>query len=275
MLVRKAVRLGVFVGCWVLAPAAGPAAATGDPTGEHGRWEALAETLFAGRSIHEGPNGPVRLTVPFRPDNAAAVPVAIEAGAAQSPDRYVQRVLIVVDNNPDPVAAVFHLTPDSGLADLSTNVRVQTHGPVRAVAEMNSGELYMSSALVKASGGCAAAPLHEEGDRSAHPGTLLVRVQNDSVRDEPNRAQIIITHPNTTGLQVDPLKGYPIPAHFITTVSVRYDGRDILRAETGISISEDPTLRFYYVPRGPGTLTVDVSDSRGMVLTGAVRVDPR
>lgn len=235
----------------------------------------MRKGLFGDRPIHEGTGGIIQLEVPLRPDNAAAVPVSVKTALPQAADRYVKTLFLVVDNNPDPLAVTFHLTPEGGLADLGTNIRIQTHSSVRAVAEMNSGELYMSSKPVKASGGCAAVPMQKEAIASANLGQMLIRVQNDSVRNQPNWAQLIIAHPNRTGLQNDPLKGYPLHAHFIKKLTIRYGDSAILTAETGISISEDPTFRFYYLPRVPGALKVEIEDSRGLIFTKSVEITPK
>ncbi len=238
------------------------------------RWSHLKKHLFGDRSIQDGSGGIIQLEVPFRPDNAAAVPISVKSAVAQSPERYVKNIFIIVDNNPDPLAASFHLTPESGRADLSTNIRVQTHGPVRAIAEMNTGELSMSSKLVKASGGCAA-PGQAKAIASANLGQMLIRAQSDSALNRPNWAQLIITHPNHTGLQNDFLTGLPISAHFIESLTVRYGDSTILTAETGISISEDPSFRFYFVPRARGAVKAEVKDSRGLTFTKTIDVSPQ
>ncbi len=238
------------------------------------RWIELKKQLFGDRSIQDGLGGMIQLEVPFRPDNAAAVPIAVKSAIPQSPERYVKNIFIIVDNNPDPLAASFHLTPESGRADLSTNIRVQTHGPVRAIAEMNTGELSMSSKLVKASGGCAG-PGQAKTIASASLGQMLIRAQSDSALNRPNWAQLIITHPNHTGLQNDFLTGLPISAHFIESLTVRYGDSTILTAETGISISEDPSFRFYFVPRARGTVKAEVKDSRGLTFTKTIDVSPQ
>ena len=84
------------------------------------------------------------------------VPVAIRTRLAQSPDRYIKRLYLVVDRNPAPLAAVFNMTPESGRADIETRVRVEQYTDIRVVVEMNDDSLHMTSRYVKASGGCSA-----------------------------------------------------------------------------------------------------------------------
>jgi sulfur-oxidizing protein SoxY len=235
------------------------------------RWIELKKGLFGDRTIQEGPGGLIQLEVPLRPDNAATVPIAVKSAISQSPDRYVKNLFIVVENNPEPLAGAFHLTPENGLAELGTNIRVQTHGPVRAIAEMNNGELFMSSKFVKASGGCAIPP-PVTATASANLGQMLIRTQGATILNQPNWVQLIITHPNHTGMQYDLFKGFLILAHFIEKITVSYGDNTILAAETSISISEDPNFRFYFIPRAASVLRAEVTDSKGLTFTTSVEV---
>jgi sulfur-oxidizing protein SoxY len=240
------------------------------------QWAEWKQKLFGDRPIDEKTDGVFRFDVPARPENGAAVPIAIQVTGAQSPERFVKRIVLVIDKNPEPLASIFHLTPDAGLATLETEVRVETHSPVRAIVELNSGQLYMSAKFVKAAGGCSTAPVldADAAAAAARLGKMEVRVPERVVRNEPNRLQLIVNHPNYTGFQVHPLKMYPISAYFITNVNVSYDGKPILTSETTIANSEDPNFRFYFKPGGPGALRVEVKDSRGQTFTKAVDVVP-
>jgi len=45
-------------------------------------------------------------------------------------------------------------------------------------------------------------------------------------------------------------------------VNVSYAGKPVMSAELDFSISENPNLRFRFVPRGPGELKVEALDSQ-------------
>jgi sulfur-oxidizing protein SoxY len=242
----------------VLAVATG--AWSADPDLQTEQWTETRKTLFGDRPIQEDAESVIQLQVPLRPDNGALVPVRITVKAPQSAERFVKRVVVVIDRNPEPLAAVFHLTPESGLADLSTHMRVETHSPMRAIAEMNDGKLFMTARLVKTSGGCAAPPVQLVA--SPDLGQIQVRTQEKLVLNEPNWVRVIVVHPNHTGFQSDPIKLHPISAHYITALSVNFNGRPVLTAELTIASSEDPGFRFHFTPRGPGELQVEVKDSR-------------
>jgi CubicO group peptidase (beta-lactamase class C family) len=49
----------------------------------------------------------------------------------------------------------------------------------------------------------------------------------------------------------------------VKDVTVTFDNKPVLAAETTIAMSEDPDVRFYFTPTGPGILKVEVKDSRG------------
>jgi sulfur-oxidizing protein SoxY len=236
-------------------------------------WAETRMALFQERPIQEEADAVLQLDVPLRPDDAAAVPVLIKVKPAQSPGRFVKTLYVVIDRNPEPVAGVFHLTPDSGLAELQTRLRVETHSPMRAIAETNDGKLYMVAKLVKAAGGCAAPPVMATA--SPNLGQIQVRTQDKPVLNEPNWAQLIVVHPNHTGFQRHPLSMLPISAHYVKDVSVTFDGRPVLTAEATIAMSEDPDFRFYFAPRNSGSLKVDVKDSRGQSWTRSIEVGPK
>ena len=241
------------------------------------QWAQLRQSMFGTRPIDEGPAGVIQLDVPFRPDDAGAVPFVIKAAMPQTPERYVKRIVVIIDKNPEPLAAVFHLTPLSGLASLETELRVDTHSPVRVIAETSDGKLYMQAKMVKAAGGCAALPVLDADivAAAARIGQMQLRVADPVVRNEPNRLQLIVNHPNYTGFQMHPLKLYPISAYYVTNVTVTYDGKPILTAETTIADSSDPNFRFFFVPPGPGTLKAEVKDSRGQAFAKSLEVVTR
>ena len=78
-------------------------------------------------------------------------------------------------------------------------------------------------------------------------------------------AQVMIRHPNYSGLQRDQVTQLFVPAHFIDTLEVR-QGEDLLFQMTGgISISENPVFRFAYSDNGATSLTVRATDTEGNV----------
>ena len=60
--------------------------------------------------------------------------ISIKAQIPQNPERYIERIHVIVDRNPQPLAGVFHLTPAMGKADLAMRIRIDQYTPVRAIA---------------------------------------------------------------------------------------------------------------------------------------------
>ena len=76
-------------------------------------------------------------------------------------------------------------------------------------------------------------------------------------------AQIMVRHPNYSGLQRDQITQLFIPAHFIDHMEV-WQGEDLLfTMEGGISISENPVFRFTYTDNGAAALRVMATDTEG------------
>lgn len=229
---------------------------------EQARWQALREQFFPGREIADGASI-IELDTPYRANDAAIVPISMRATFPQSESRFVKTITLIIDMNPAPMAGRFHFTPASGLASIDTRVRVNAYTQVRAVAETNDGQLYMTHRFVKASGGCSA-PAGKDQDASlARLGKMKLRQSPAPVFGEPNQAQLLISHPNNTGMQMDQVTRHYVPAHFIKNINVSFRGEPVLQVESDISLSEDPSIRFYYVPGEPGEMKVDVTDSQG------------
>jgi sulfur-oxidizing protein SoxY len=236
-------------------------------------WPMLRTSLFKDRTIVDDAAGEVvSLRAPARAQDAAVVPVSISTHAEQTPARYVSKVYLLIDQNPSPVAAIFSFTPDSGRADIETRVRVEDYTWMRAVAEMNDGKLYMSARYVKAAGGCSA-PYGTAPDFDAFQPRLKLKVDASVVPGQPSLAQLMIQHPNSSGLARDQMTQLYIPAYYVRRIEVSYAGRLILGAEVDFSISENPNFRFYFLPREPGELKAVVIDTKDRRIEGTVHVE--
>jgi sulfur-oxidizing protein SoxY len=225
-------------------------------------WLKVRESFFGARPIRNDSDDVIRLEAPYRAQDAATVPIAIRTGIAQAGDRYIRTVYLIVDMNPSPIAAVFRFTRDSGRAEIETRIRIEEYTPVRAIAEMSDGELYSSAKFVKAAGGCSA-PAGKDPDAAlARLGRMKFHLDQSVVLGVPNLAQLMISHPNHSGLAMDQMTHLYVPAYFVRTINVTYAGRPVLSAEVDFSISENPNFRFYFVPREEGELKAEVVDTK-------------
>lgn len=239
-----------------------------------GQRPGLKEILFGDREILDGA-GVLELEAPKRAQDAAIVPVTVRALIPQAPERYIKTITLIVDRNPVPVAGIFNMSPDNGLATISTRIRVDAYTDVRAVAETSDGTLYHASRFVKAAGGCSAPAMKDQDTALARMGQLKLRLEERPIVGAPVKAQILVSHPNYSGLQMDQLTRHYIPAHYVQSIKVMYDGRPILAVEGDISLSENPSVHFYFVPQSAGEITAEVIDTEGNVFTGAWPVTPQ
>jgi sulfur-oxidizing protein SoxY len=225
-------------------------------------WQKLRTSLFQSRPIATHGDEVISLEVPVRAEDAAIVPIAIKAGFAQTTTRTIDKVYLIIDNNPSPLAAIFQFTPLSGRADIETRVRIDQYTHVRAIAETNDGKLYMTTHFVKASGGCSAPPAKDAQAALASLGRMKFRVEDNAAVNQPVLAQLMISHPNTSGLAMDQVSRLYAPAHFVRQVRVSYEDQLVMSADIDISISENPNFRFYFLPHAGGELKAELLDSK-------------
>ncbi len=253
---------------WVWIAAAGVARAQDLDPEASPVWQKVRADLFATARIAPG-EGVLTLDAPARAQDAAVVPVTIHAQFPQTAERYIDKVWLVVDNNPSPVAAVFQFTRRSGRADIETRIRVEQYTHVRAIAATNDGALYMASRYVKASGGCSAPAA---GAAPVNLGKTRLLVDEAPARGEPALARLMINHPNTSGLAMDQSTRTYAPAHFVRSIEVRQGTELILRADVDFAISENPSFRFYLVPTDDEPLQVTVVDNQDLVFTSSLKI---
>ncbi|MGQ7793449.1 quinoprotein dehydrogenase-associated SoxYZ-like carrier [Faunimonas sp. B44] len=242
------------------------AAASAQPAPRQDPWPGLVVDVFDGRPIETG-TGLVRLEAPARAEDAAVVPMTIRAEATAPDGTPIRRITLVIDENPAPVAAVFELGAEAGVTQIATRVRVNTYSNVHAVAEDEKGRLYMDAAFVKASGGCSAPALKDADQALASMGEMRFRMFEPAAQNlstGAQDAQVMVRHPNYSGLQMDQVTRHYIPAHFIQSLVVKQGDAPILAVEGGISLSEDPNVRFTYRSNGED-ITVEATDTEGKV----------
>lgn len=234
----------------------------------------LRTAYFGDRPIASG-DGVITLEAPVRAEDPAVVPLSIKAQFPQTDQRYIKTVYLVIDKNPGAMAGKFHFTPRSGRADLSLRVRVNAYSPIRAIAETNDGELHMARRFVKASGGCSA-PVGTDLDAAlSRLGRMKLRTRDIPDLAEPMQTQLMVSHPNITGLQMDQVSRHYAPAHYVKEVTVSFEGEPVFSAETDFSVSENPSFRFYFVPHKAGELRAEVVDTNGDRFVHTYPVQPK
>lgn len=233
----------------------------------------LKPQYFKDRPINVG-KSIVELRIPVRAEDSGVVPLSINAKIPQTAERYIRKVYVFIDKNPKPLAGLFHLTPAMGRADLSMRLRINEFTFVRVVAETNDGELHMDEGFTRASGGCSEPPpFLKLKEARARIGEMKFRADESNTDGDVALGQLIISHPNITGLQLDQRTRAFIPAEYVTKVEISFNGEHIMTAETDISISEDPSFRFFFRPAQGGTIEAHMTDSKGRSFTRSFPVD--
>jgi sulfur-oxidizing protein SoxY len=239
------------------ARAQSAAAALEQPSEE--TWNSIKGDIFKDRPILDG-DGLVVLDAPRRAEDAAVVPIGMRVNFADGDKRTLQSLTLVIDENPAPVAGTFTIGPRSGVTSISTRVRVNNYSYVRVVAELSDGQLYGVKAYVKASGGCSAPASANADATKSMLGQMKFRAFHLHADALPE-AQLMLRHPQNSGLQMDQLTRLYVPPFFIENLKI-WQGDDLVLAmEGGIAISEDPNIRFNYRPNGAANFRAEAIDT--------------
>jgi sulfur-oxidizing protein SoxY len=261
--------LAALAGGLAAAPRVQAATGAGAPA-EPDPWPALAAQIFPDRMLLDG-TALLAIDAPYRAEDAAVVPVTLRTTLAAGDPRQVRKITLVIDANPSPVAAAFTPAAGSGVDSIATRVRVDDYTNVHAVAELSDGKLYAVARYVKAAGGCSAPALKQTaGDIPI--GTLRFRTfpEADPPADANRRqAQVMVRHPNYSGMQMDQISRLYIPADFVETIRVWQGEQLLLTVEGGISIAENPSFRFSFRPNDAKTFRIEAADSEGRHFQGS------
>jgi len=222
-------------------------------------WNSIKGDIFKDRPILDGV-GLVILDAPRRAEDSAIVPIGMRVNFTADDKRTLQSLTLVIDENPAPVAGTFTIGPHSGVTSISTRVRVNTYSYVRVVAELSDGQLYSVKAYVKASGGCSAPAAANADATKSMLGKMKFRTFPPEA-EALHEAQIMLRHPQNSGLQMDQLTRLYVPPFFIENLKI-WQGDDLVVAmEGGIAISEDPNIRFNYRPNGAANFRAEAIDT--------------
>ncbi len=239
-------------------------------------WASIHEDVFDRRPIAEN-DGEVVLEAPYRAQDAAIVPLNIRIPARTANN--VKSLTLIIDKNPAPVVAKFTFGEAAGIGErkISTRVRIDMYSNVRAVIETHDGKLHMATKFVKAAGGCSAPALKDMDKALANLGKMKLRwvaaaeaaMENQRAAEANSQssamaeAQIMIKHPNYSGMQMNQLTGLYIPAKFVEKITVQKGNRTVFSMTGGISLSENPNIRFTYEALGEEPLRITATDTDG------------
>src|SRR5262245_20924039 len=209
-------------------------------------WDDIRPAAFGDRAIQDGA-GVLAFKAPYRAMDQRAVPVSVEAALADG--RKVRAVTFVVDENPMPVAAVFRFADERSQVALAINVRLDRASPIRAIVEASDGTLYMAESFVKASGlgVCAAPPVSDQAVAANSMGEMRLADLTEGAAAATRfrrRAQLDISHPQNTGMQMNQITLIYIPLRFVDRIEVRQGEEKIFEMDGSMTLSENPRIAF-------------------------------
>jgi sulfur-oxidizing protein SoxY len=220
------------------------------------RWHDVANAIFRGRQVQDGA-ALLQLDAPPRALDASLVPVSITV----QPNAAPKTLYLIVDDNPAPVAAIVHFGPLADPHLLKMRVRVDQYTLLHAVAELPDGRLMGVSRFIKAAGGCSAPGTADSAVAMARIGRMKLLQGASAGGNGAQTAELLISHPNFNGMQMNPVSRVYTPARYVQTVTISQAGRVVLTLDGDISLSEDPAITFSYRKQPGAALDVEVDDS--------------
>ena len=218
------------------------------------RWQDLRKIVLDDRPVADG-KGVVELDAPDRALDAALVPLTIRL-----PGGKVKGLYLVIDDNPSPLAARFTFGPAADTREIRTRVRVDDYSLIHAVAETEDGRLYAAARFVKASGGCSAPASGDPQEAMVRLGKMKLKTAMDGPKGA-EQLQLLISHPNYNGMQMDQVTRLYTPARYVQDIKVTSGGRLVFDLASDISLSEDPSVTFGVRGQGAGAVEIVMQDS--------------
>lgn len=228
------------------------------PDGE--LWSNLRQGLFGARPIVEDKGARLELELPERAHDAGVVPLGIRFHRLPG-DPELQRLYLVIDENPSPVGAIFEFGERRDGVDFETRVRIEDYTWVRVIAERKDGSLIAARRFIKASGGCSAPAGKTLVERMVGIGRMKWRIDEANETGGDAMVQLMIRHPNNSGLAMDQLTRLYDPPMFVNQVTVKRGDALVFGAQVDFTISENPVFRFSLPQGGVGRLNAEVTDT--------------
>jgi sulfur-oxidizing protein SoxY len=250
------------------SPWLGSARAEESEASRAARWKDVAAILFGSRPLEDG-SSMLALDAPPRALDAALVPVSIDY-TGKAP---IKTLYLVIDDNPAPLAAAFHFGPEADPHLIKTRVRVDQYTLMHAVIETADNHFYQSARFIKAAGGCSAPGTASQAEAMARLGRMKFFVRDPGGPGKPEVAELLISHPNFNGMQMDQVTRLYTPARYVQQVRVSQGGKLVFSMQGDISLSQDPSITFGFrsLPNTP--VDVEVDDSAHTIFRQSFAAD--
>lgn len=265
-------RMGRRAALAVLLPAMVLAAA---PAAALTAWDELKPMLFGDRPLV--PAGPdIAIASPYRTDNDSRTPIGIRVRGPEG--RLVDKVTVILDENPMPVSAVIALAAPLPAVFFELTLRFNGATPMHVVAETTDGQAWVAEAFVKTSGqgACAAPPGTDPEAALASLGRMTIEMaplapagggaaaRLGALAAREGRVDVDISHPSHSGLQKDQISLLFIPMRYVETLQVDLNGAPYAEVTGSISLSENPRISLS-APASTRSVDVTMTDTDGTV----------
>lgn len=264
MLSKRATALAIVAAVFASPAFAGP------------NWDEIKGSVYGDRKIEDG-TGLVTLEAEYRPADMRNAPIA--AGAHLTDGRFVKSVTIIIEENPTPVVAVFHMGAGRDQVALKSNFRINAQSDVRAIVEASDGKLYGVSRLVKFAGGqasCSAPPTGKPEEIAANMGKMQFTALPGAGASSSAlmRGKLDLNHPNHTGMVMNQFTLLYTPMKMVSEIVVKQGAEEVFRAEGSIALSQNPTIEFDMKRNGATELEVTFNDTDGGSWTKSFPIEP-
>lgn len=233
-------------------------------------WPVVKEAFFAKRDIQEVDF--IKIDAPRRAESGAQVPVTFSYDKVAANGVDIKKIYVLVDANPIQLASTYHLTDSLKGFNMETRIRMETDSYVRLVGESADGKLYMAKREIRAAGGCGGTVDNDEAAVRAEAGKIKMNVESPVNFGGLSTAVFNIRHVMRTGLQRDLVSQGFVPAFYINKTEFKYNGKPVMTVDVGVGTSENPYMKFKFIPDAPGKLEVVATDNEGKVFSQSLDV---
>jgi sulfur-oxidizing protein SoxY len=247
-------RLLIGAGLIALSPLGLSSAALAD--GPWQRLDAAGDLLRGTTPATEG----LALELPHVSEDGSAVPLSVRFDASLAEGDHLAEIHLFATGNPYPEIASFHLSPEAGLPEISTRVRLNESQQVIAIARSHRGETFATARDVRITvSGC----LMRSDDQGPEPlANPRVSLPERAAAGEPVEVRTLISHPMETGLR-EGAGGETLPRHIIERFTVTLNGEAAFTADLHQSVSANPYLRFHLSPTEDAEVVFEWQDDSG------------
>lgn len=233
-------------------------------------WPDLRDELFGSRALQDGTDV-IALEVPYRTPDDTRTPVAAFVSAPNG--LLLGKIMVIVDDNPMPVSAVFEFARPLPHFYFDMTMRINASTPLHIVAETTDGQLFVSNAYIKTSGtgACSAPPgtdpelaLETLGEMELTVGSLTDPRALAALSGRERRMDVGISHPSHSGMQKDQISLLFIPFRYVENLAIDLDGQRYVDMTGSITLSENPKVTLS-IPNAAQSADVTMTDTSGTV----------